>query len=502
MAVDFDLADNCGRILVVWKNRTTCELHSDRVTLQEVQTAFSYFAKDYKFNPLYKRGLWDGRTYLFKVSGCLFPTGLLSRFRDWCATRGVEVEEIPGEHGVTHPFDVDFFLEHVAKSTDFEIMQHQLGSVEEVLVNNRRLILSPTSSGKSLIQYLVARYINKKHGKRVLIIVPNKTLVVQMREDFGEYANDGWGKEDTVHIVYAEQEIWTNHDVVVSTYQTAVKQPPEWFEGFGAVMIDEAHGATSKSVSTILGYSTHMLYHAGFTGTLNGTHMHEMEMRARFGDVTKLVTTRELMDMGIVAQLTIHALSIKHSGEEVKAAPKWRYPDEIAAITKIAARNDFLVGLATSSDKNVMILFHHTAHGKELQSLIEAKIAGTGKKLFYVDGNVEIKDRVPVRAHMEANDGCILLASFGTSSVGLSIKNIHCLILGHPFKDRIRVLQTIGRGLRISPTKKEILVVDVGDDFSGTRKTKNATYDHFVSRLELYQEEGFDYTVVSIEGVM
>lgn len=480
-------------------DRLTVKLDGDRDVLYSIQQALSYFAKDYAHMPLYKRGIWDGKVYLFKVSNCLCPSGLLGTLKELQTRLDFELVVTPGPYSEVIPFDVDFFLERITPLSQFEIMTHQLGSVEEVLTNNRRLVLSPTSSGKSLIQYLCARYVIEKHRQRVLIIVPNKSLVVQMREDFTEYATDDWGGEKDIHAIYAEQEIWTSHDVVVSTYQTAVKLAPEWYAQFGAIFIDEAHGATSKSVTTIIDSTKHMLFHAGFTGTLNGTYMHEMEMKARFGDVTKLVTTRELMDMGIVSKLIIHALHLNHNDEAMKLAAKWKYPDEVDYLITNDSRNVFLANLATTmSDKNVMVLFHRTEHGQALKKLIEERIEGTGKTLLYVDGNVSIEARKPMRAFMESSDGCILLASYGTSSVGLSIKNIHFMVLGHPFKDRIRVLQTIGRILRLAPGKLLATVVDVGDYLAGKRKSKNHTYEHFLARLELYQNEGFDYEVITI----
>lgn len=491
------MADNI--IEGVYIDRLTVKLDGDRDTLFAIQQALSYFAKDYKFMPLFKRGIWDGKVYLFKVTNCLLPSGLLGMLRGLQERLGFELVLAPGPFSEVTPFDTAFFLERIAGLSQFEIMEHQLGSVEEVLTHNRRLVLSPTSSGKSLIQYLCARYVIEKHKKRVLIIVPNKSLVVQMREDFTEYSTDGWGGEKDIHAIYAEQEIWTGHDVVVSTYQTAVKLSPEWYEQFGAIFIDEAHGATSKSVTTILEATKHMLYHAGFTGTLNGTYMHEMEMRARFGDVTKLVTTKELMDMGIVAKLEIHALHLNHNEEAAKLAAKWKYPDEVDYLIASENRNVFVANLAsTMSEKNVMVLFHRTEHGHTLKKLIESRIEGTGKTLLYVDGNISIEARKPMRAFMEANEGCILLASYGTSSVGLSIKNIHFMVLAHPFRDRIRVLQTIGRILRLSPGKLLAVVVDIGDYLAGKRKTNNHTYDHFLERLELYQNEGFDCEVITI----
>ena len=477
----------------------TVRLDGDRDTLYSIQQAFSYFAKDYKHMPLFKRGIWDGKVYLFKVTNCLMPSGLMGMLAAMQSRLAFELVVVPGPHSEVIPFDADFFLERVAPLSQFEIMEHQLGSVEEVLTHNRRLVLSPTSSGKSLIQYLCARYVLEKHKKRVLIIVPNKSLVVQMREDFTEYATDGWGGEKDIHAIYAEQEIWVSQDVVVSTYQTAVKLTPDWFEQFGAIFIDEAHGAKSASVTSILENTKHMLYHAGFTGTLDGTYMHEMEMRARFGDVTKLVTTAELMAMGIVSQLMIHALHLNHNEEACKLAAKWKYPDEVDYLINSAPRNDFIANLATTlTDKNVMVLFHRTEHGQVLKALIEERIKGTGKTLLYVDGNVSIDARKPMRAFMEANDGCILLASYGTSSVGLSIKNIHYMLLAHPFKDRIRVLQTIGRILRLAPGKLLAMVIDIGDYLAGKRKAPNHTYEHFLTRLELYQNEGFDYEVITI----
>lgn len=475
-------------------------IDADRDTLFEIQESLAFYAKGYQHMPLFKRKLWDGKVRIFTVSKRILPVGLLGWLRLLGESKGFEVRIAPSVYSAIVPFDDEFFLSNVAPLSRFEIMEHQVGALEAVLVSNTSLVLSPTSSGKSLILYLCCRYLYLKHGVRSLIIVPNTTLVEQMREDFIEYATDGWGPKE-IHGIYTGKERDVDAQVVVSTYQTATKLDPVWFQQFGAVFVDEAHGANSKSITFIIEACAKMRWRAGFTGTLNGTYMHEMEMRARFGELVKLVSTIELMEMGIVAQLHIDAITLNYNDtvSEQSKSKNWDYDHEIGFLTTYEPRNAFLAQLATTSDDNVMILFQRREHGAILRAMIEKHIEGTGKVMYYVDGDVPIDDRKPIRAAMESRRGSILLASFGTSSVGLSIKNIHTVILGHPFKDRVRVLQTIGRGLRLCEGKTKVTVIDVGDWLSGKRKKGNVTHEHFLSRLETYQEEGFDYEVIQLD---
>ena len=480
------------KITIVPLNKQLSIVNASENLLDVIREKLSFYVKGYKYMPLYRKGFWDGKTYLFNVNTRLISNGLVPMIERHFKKLKIEVER---ESPELLEFDDTFFLEKVACLTDLEIMDHQLIAIEEILTKNFSLILSPTSSGKSLILYLLAKYVKLKYNMRSLIIVPNIGLVAQMHDDMLDYANDGW---NSVHQIYGGQEIMTEHDVVVSTYQSAVKLEKDFYDQFGLMAVDEAHGATSKSITNILSKTSNASFICGLTGTLDGTYLHEIEMLARFGDLTKVISTKELMVMGKVATLNIECARLVYPKDTKKLLPQVKYKDEIDFIVNHQARNEFIVNLATSRpDINVLVLFNLLEHGEILKSMIEERMQSG--ELFFVNGDIDVEVRKSIRGKLETSTGNIFLASYGTSSVGTSIKNLHWMILAHPFKGRVRVLQTIGRILRISPTKSSALVTDIGDHLFGKEGDGNILNQHFNNRLIYYKEEEFECQSFNLE---
>ena len=181
-------------IYIRWKNYTHLIVECDYGIAQEFNDLFSFYAKNYRYMPDYKNHIWDGKIRLFNVGKRLLPIGLLKKLVTYCKNDGLEIiiddevkEKLKGDD-VSMP---DYNL-------PFEPYEHQVSAIEYMLSKKRGLILSPTSSGKSLNLYYASRY-NAERGKRTLIIVPTVQLVEQLAGDFEDY---GWNSEKYVHKIY------------------------------------------------------------------------------------------------------------------------------------------------------------------------------------------------------------------------------------------------------------------------------------------------------------
>ena len=353
-------------------------------------------------------------------------------------------------------------------------------------------MLSPTASGKSLIIYLLAAYLNKK----TLIVVPTISLVQQMAGDFKSY-----GYQGDPHMITAGVEKETDNPITISTWQSIHKMPKKWFEQFDLVIGDEAHLFKSKSLTSIMTKTVGTEYKFGFTGTLDGTVTHKLVLEGLFGAVEKVITTDELIKKGTLAEFNVKCLELQYPDEIKKLHAKDKYQDEVDFLVRNESRNRFLKNLAISLQGNTLLLYQFVEkHGKPLFLEIKNAIDSSVEKdrpVFFVSGEVDGDAREEIRALVEQNDNAIIVASFGTFSTGVNIKRLHNIIFSSPSKSRIRVLQSIGRGLRKGDNKESATLFDIADNLQWKSKL-NFTLQHFAERIKMYNEEKFKYKIYKV----
>lgn len=491
-------------IIIHHSDQIKCRLECSGGIAYEVAEAFSFFVKGYKFMPTFKSGRWDGRIKMFDARTKLFPKGLLPRLVEWCQENGYAIKvDQESKQGLKPqvPYDPSF-LENWAKYGKLKPKSYQIASIENALKFNQCLILSPTGSGKSYVIYLLVRYLLEHTQEDILITVPTTSLVEQLYSDFADYAVS-WNVEDYVTKIYSGKEKNTKHRVKISTWQSVYKLDKKWFGNVGAYICDEAHGADSKSISAIVDKMPDAPVRVGLTGTLDGSKLHELEMLARFGNLYVAATTKDLMDAGDLAQLDIRCLKITYSDEDIKLVKALDYQGEIDFLVSSERRNNILVNAALNEPKNVLMLFNYIdKHGTKLYQMLRDQAEKYKKKIYYIHGGIEVEDRENIRQLLEKEDNCILLASYGTFSTGLNVKNLHTVIFCHPFQAKIKNLQSIGRTIRVSAGKDKATLIDIADDL--VYKTKkgvekiNTTMKHFIERLKIYQSEKFTYKIINL----
>jgi len=373
--------------------------------------------------------------------------------------------------------------------------------VHHAMQEERCLLLSPTGSGKSLIIYSLLRYYLDKipKDKKVLIIVPTVSLVEQMISDFTDYSSaNGWSVDKNCHKIMAGADKGTDKRVVVSTWQSLFKQTEKYFQQFGAVIGDEAHLFKSKSLTSILTKLKTCPFRVGTTGTLDGTNTHRLVLEGLFGRAYEVTKTKDLMEQKILSDLKIDCIVLSYPDIDRESVKRAKYPDEIKWIIGSPRRNKFIANLCKSLKGNSLILFQFVEdHGKVLNSLVRACIPPE-RKVFFVYGGTEASEREEIRKIVESESDAVIIASYGTFSTGISIRRLNNIIFASPSKSRIRVLQSIGRQLRVSKDKTTARLYDLGDDLS-FKSWKNHTLRHMNERMKLYEAEGFDYKVVKIQ---
>jgi superfamily II DNA or RNA helicase len=482
-----------SNLIISKKNEVYLHVDAEPHVYYELADQFTFELPDAKFMPQYKSKYWDGKIRLFNTQTGQIYVGLLDRVVQFCKDHEYtyQFKEIEF-YGL--PFELNEFIsKEGVKDYMFSICKHspreyQIEGVYDALRHNRKLLISPTASGKSLMIYSIVRYYVEKQ-QSILIVVPTTSLVEQMYKDFADY---GWDVGSYCHKIYAGKERETDSQVIITTWQSIYKLPRKYFDRFSVVIGDEAHQFKSKSLVSIMGKLGDAKYRFGFTGTLSGSQTHKWVLEGIFGPSYKIIKTDELIKKGHVASLDINVLLLKHPPTRFET-----FEDEVQYIITHSKRNNFIKNLALDLKGNTLILFARVeGHGEPLYNLINNNSI-INRHVFFVHGGVATEDREKVREITESENNAIIVASYGTFSTGINIKNLHNVIFASPSKSRIRNLQSIGRVLRKGSNKTKATLYDIADDIS-YKSRRNYTLNHLIERIKIYNEENFNYDIVNI----
>jgi len=486
-------------LIVEKKNEVYITVDCDPNIQREISEFFTFYVPGYKFMPAFRNRMWDGKIRLYSQKTKEIYFGLFPYIKAFAEERGYHVVS-----GKNVEIDNKVNKDIVTKFSNslgqkFEARDYQIDAIYHSLKHNRTLLLSPTASGKSFIIYALIRYyshlIKDEKNNRCLLIVPTTSLVEQMYSDFQSY---GWNVKKNCHRLYSGYSNQTDKKVLISTWQSLYKLPKKYFEQFGVVFGDEAHLFKSKSLTEIMTKLIDCKYRIGLTGTLDGAQTHKLVLEGLFGAVNKVTSTRKLMDKKQLSNLVVRCLILKHTEENSKIVASGKYQDEIDYLVSSKSRQNFIKNLALSLKGNTLVLFQLVEkHGQNLHQIIKDK-AEADRKVFYIFGGVEADEREAIRGIVERENNAIIVASYGTFSTGVNIKNLHNIIFASPSKSRIRNLQSIGRGLRLGDNKVNATLYDIADDLTYKSK-ENFTLKHFQERINIYTEEEFDYEMHNID---
>ena len=458
----------------------------------ELSDIFTFEVPGAKFMPQYRNKYWDGKIRLFNQANGEIYVGLLDKIISFCKKSDYQYEFVHSDFYGT-PFEENGFIslegvkDYMNKITRYEPRQYQIQGVFDALKYNRKLLISPTASGKSLMIYTITRYMVDK-GHSVLLVVPTTSLVEQMYKDFIDY---GWNSDENCHRIYAGKEKHTDKPVTITTWQSIYKLEHSFFKKYGCVIGDEAHLFKSKSLIRIMTKLHDAKYRFGFTGTLDGTQTHKWVLEGLFGPAYKIVRTDELIEKGHLAKLNIKILLLQHESQRFDT-----YEDEVQFIIQNERRNNFIRKLTLDLKGNTLLLYSRVeSHGEILFNLINSD---TNRKVFFVHGGVAAEEREEIRKITEEESNAIIVASYGTFSTGINIKTLHNVIFASPSKSRVRNLQSIGRVLRKGKNKTRATLYDIADDTT-YKSQKNYTLNHLIERVKIYNEENFNYEIVPIK---
>ena len=483
-----------GFILIISKkNEVHLFVKTEPNYARELSDFFTFEVPGARFMPTYRNKIWDGKIRLYSVASNEIYVGLLPYIEEFAKRNDIDIEYKEGvrnerKYGTS---ELDRFVGRVSpksKGKTLQIRDYQMAAFNHAVRNNRSLLLSPTASGKSLIIYLLTSWYE---SDKVLILVPTTSLVEQMYSDFIDYGYD----ETKMQKIYQGHSKEITKQVVISTWQSLYKMPRKFFEKFGCILGDEVHLFKAKSLTNIMNKMQDTQYRHGFTGTLDGTQTHRLILEGLFGSVNKVTTTKELMENKTLANLNIKCIVLQYPEVDCKFMKDQNFQDEVDLIVRDERRNEFIVNLTTHLKGNTLLLFQFVEkHGAVLYDMLK----DLDRKVFYVHGGTDAQTRENIREITEKEKNAIIVASYGTFSTGINIRNLHNIVFASPSKSRIRVLQSIGRGLRRGDKKSSVVVYDIADDLT-YKSRQNFTLRHFMERINIYNEEEFDYDIKNLK---
>ena len=489
--------DNKIRVGLI--NHSYMAIEANPAQEHELKEYFSFYVPGYKFMPAFKRRVWDGKIKLYNMVTKQMNAGLYHHLRQFCRDRFYQLQLV--EHPVyglpnyqddiDHPTLVKFLG---SLGTPFEPRDYQYKAIAHGIESLRCVLLSPTGSGKSFIIYNLMRYCHEVTQGKILVVVPTTSLVEQMYKDFADY---GYDVDTHCHKIYSGKEKVTDKRIIISTWQSIYKFPPEWFEQFDTIFGDEVHLFKAKSLSTMMDKCVNAKYRFGLTGTLDGTETNKLVLEGLFGKVYQVTSTAKLQQDKTLADLDISVLLLRYHNDHCVKMNGEKYQEEVDWIVTHEPRNKFISKLALDQKGNTLVMFQFVEkHGQVLYDMIK-DLAPEGRKVFFVHGGVDASDREQIRGIVEKQNDAIIVASLGTFSTGINIRNLHNIVFATPSKSQVKVLQSIGRGLRQSDDGSTTKLFDIADDLH-MPGYKNFTLRHSGERIKMYTKEGFRYKIYPI----
>jgi superfamily II DNA or RNA helicase len=486
--------DTTANVVISKANEVFLKVNSEPHIEYELRDHFTFEVEGAKFMPQYRNRNWNGEIHLFDMRSKRIYIGLLDRIISFCQRHDYTYKFVDNEYYGT-PFEINEGIsyegvkDYMQSICSHSPRKYQVEGVYDALKHNRKLLISPTASGKSLMIYALVRYYVDK-GQKILLVVPTTSLVEQMYKDFEDY---GWDAESFCHRIYSGKEKTNEYPVTITTWQSVFRLDRSFFTDYDVIIGDEAHLFKSKSLVSIMTKLEHAKYRFGFTGTLDGTQTHKWVLEGLFGPSYKVTKTDELMRQGHLSQLDIQCIILKHSPQKFDT-----YNDEIEYLISHEKRNNFIKNLTLDLKGNTLVLYSRVeAHGAVLYEKINNS-KRDNRKVFFVHGGVDAEQRELIREITEQEKNAVIVASYGTFSTGINIKNLHNVIFASPSKSRVRNLQSIGRILRKSTNKVKATLYDISDDCTHNSK-KNYTLNHFIERIKIYNEENFNYEIVTVQ---
>lgn len=463
--------------------------------------------KNARFAPNYKSGSWDGKINF--MIGKYIPATSYGYLMSICKEFGFTCDIYGLEALFDNNIDIDEFTEwchEFFKDAKKKPRYYQIEAAYKGLKYRRCMLQLATGAGKTLIIFMmIAWLMTHRKLQKFMMVVPRIDLVLQPTKEFTEY-NDG--KLDiNIQQIFSGCKATPNANIYIGTYQSLREECASFFNQFDMVITDEVHQATNSSQIKIMD-KCKFKYRVGLSGTIPTTKYADgLTLISNFGPVMYNISARQLQDEGYLSNCKITQVRLDYTTEKQKKAfkeakknlknmgkGKDMFQLENKFVNESEKRFFIITKLISSTKQNTMVLFNSKDYGKKVYAWMKEN---TTKMVYYIDGDIDKKVREEIRKRMEIRDDVILVASFGTSSTGISIDKIFNIFFISSYKSISTVLQSIGRGLRKNEeiNKDFVNIYDISDDlYSGCYEMGHAR-----ERIKIYDQQGFPFDIKKLK---
>lgn len=461
--------------------------------LKKIDKYFAVPVPGAKFSLKVKAKQWNGIQNFFSMHSRKLPVGLISELLIFFKQNKLDYE-LEGDWnmlGYTFTDDEVRGFYKAISSEEYEPFDHQIEAFKKCMKKKRLIAKLPTGAGKSYLIYGIIRYLLEK-GKKLLLIVPTTSLVEQMYTDFEEY---GWlNIAEKCEKLYAKVKPTFKLPVLISTWQSLQKKEDHFFADYDGIIVDECHSSQAQQLQKIMKLCINADWRIGTTGTVQVDQYNRFKVYSWLGPEVAPITTVQLIEKDLLSKLKINIMMLNYPEAIRKKNYSRLYPDEMRFIESYTNRNQVFNKIfeKVKPESNSLVLVSHIQHLKDLQAyFISQKL---GKKVHIVQGSVDATEREAIRNLTELTQGNIIIATYQTFSTGINIKNLHHIILAATTKSQIRLIQSIGRGLRKHDSKELLNVWDIVDCiWHKPRKEIKYNYamKHSGERNTIYKQQGF-----------
>jgi superfamily II DNA or RNA helicase len=492
----------------------------DEVEKKQIEISLTKKIHNFYFHPLVKKKLWDGNICFIEKKGGAWkiPIGLWREVLQIGEDYAIEIEINGLDEIVNNDLTLEEYTEWVNEffaggiGGDPEKMprDYQIETAWKLIKYRYSISEVATSSGKTLISFMIFAYLKQKGLiRKFLMIVPSTNLVFQGSEDFEDYGLHKLGSK--IQQIGGGSKLREGCDVIIGTFQSLVKQDQEFFEEADLVFVDEAHHTNSMSIKKIVAQCMHSRWRFGLTGTLTkrGTADY-LTIQQFLGPLIVEISPSFLFDNNYATPVSIKIVVMDWLEKEFKdklADLKLNnnnlegnevYNLERKLVVESKKRLNYVVDFMSKTSKNSLVLFQSVKdeYGKQIWNLLREK--NNEKEVFYVDGDTSEGLREEYKSRMASGNNKILIATYGTFSTGISINNLHNIFLVESYKSEVLIKQSLGRGMRQMEGKEKVNIIDFVDDFSSP-KYQNYLMKHSEARIQIYKNESFEYKIYKVK---
>jgi superfamily II DNA or RNA helicase len=465
-------------------NNKQAEIISNVGTLERIRTKFSIA------NPAYGRGnkFAPARLYAITLSG-RFDIGLLENITAYLQSEQLLYKI---DDNLEKMFNIGFD-DPIIKKYCMIYRDHQDKSIKKALNKGRGVIVIPTAGGKTLIMSGIIESLRLSMGNpnaKALVIVPSLQLVTQTAKDFTEYGMEKvtkWSGDNT-----PDPEATT----IVAGTQILLSEKSDLsiLDDIDLLLVDEVHGLRRGNEINKILQLINCSYKFGFTGTMPPSLIDQWNIIGKIGPIIYEEKTQDLKIRNYVSDFKIIILNIKHQNipnfTKNVTRPAEAYNNEIDYLMNNSRRNEIIAKLASRLQNNTIIMVDRIDHGINIELALK-EICKEDRPIYFIRGSTEIEEREKIRTLMDGRSDVIVVAVSKIFSTGINIPNLHNIIFASAGKAKIKIMQSIGRALRLHPTKTMATIFDIADN---TKYSKN----HLTERIKLYETEKYTHATKEI----